>query len=349
MKTRFFAVAAITMLLLNAVGFAAGDTQRAQMKKREVTRLVSLLPASDCIAVFDSKRFFVDALPSLLSTNQTMLADVMDKLSEMETTTGIDLKKFSQVAVGISYKKVSAVETDFEPVAIANGDINAGALVAIAKLASNQTYRQEKIGERTVYVFTRQAIQSKRKPVANSQIASIIDKAVDSLVKEVAVVALDENTLVLGPLGRVRETIERKVPFRNNLIGMLSARESTVLSFAGKMNGGFIKMLPLDNDELGKNIEMIDFLSGSIDVAGNGTTFQARARTKKPEQAKMLGETLGGLQIVGEAILGASKRADQKIYGRLIKNAKIETRGTDLSVELLVSQAEIDSLLTFIK
>lgn len=350
MKIRFISVAAITVLLLNAVGFAAGDTQRAQTKKREVTRLVSLLPASDCIAVFDSKRFFVESLPKLLSANQPMLADVMGKISEMEKTTGIDLKKFGQVAVGISYTKVSDVETDFEPVAIANGEINAGAMIAVAKLASNNKYRQEKIGERTVYVFTPQDILSKRKPVAsNSHIASVIDKAFNGLVKEVAVVALDENTLVLGPLSRVRETIERRVPFRNNLIGMLSVRETTVMSFAGKMNGGFTMMLPLAPDELGKNIEMIDFLSGSIDVAGVGTTFQAMARTKEPEQAKMLGETLGGLQIVGEAILGASKRPDQKIYGRLIKNAKIETRGTDLSVELLVSQAEIDGLLTFLK
>ena len=67
MKTRFFACVSISVLLLNVVGFGAFDTRTALAKKRQATRLVSLLPASDGIAVFDSKRFLNDALPQLLS------------------------------------------------------------------------------------------------------------------------------------------------------------------------------------------------------------------------------------------------------------------------------------------
>ncbi len=350
MKSKFFAVGAVFVLLLNIVGIAAVDTPRTEKKKREVTRLVSLLPESDCIAVFDSKRFYVEALPKLLGSNQPMLAEVMDKISDMERTTGIDLKTFGDVAVGISYKKVSETETDFEPVAIANGDLNARALVAIAKLASNRAYRQEKIGDRIVYIFSPNDILRRRAPTTtNSKIATVIDKALKGLIREVAVTTLDENTLVLGPLSRVRETLEPRKRSRNTVSSLLSVRDTTVMSFAGKMHGGFIRVLPLDNDELGANIATIDFLAGSIDVTVNGTSFHAMARTKKPEQAKMLTETIGGLQIVGEAILGGSKRPDQKIYGRLIKNAKIESRGTDLTVDLLIPQADIDSLLTFLK
>ena len=109
------------------------------------------------------------------------------------------------------------------------------------------------------------------------------------------------------------------------------------------------KMLPLDNDELGKNIDSIQYLAGSVDVGSIGTSLQMMARTKKPEQAVGLKDTLEGLQIIGGAIFGNSKRADQKIYGRLIKNAKIEARGNDVMLDLLVPQADIDALIAGIK
>ena len=129
MKTKSFAVAAIAVLLLNIAGIAAGDTRSARVKKREAMRLVSVLPASDGVAVFDAKRFLTDGLPTLLSANQPVLAEVMAKLNEMENRTGIDLRKFDQIAVGVAMKQITPKEVDFEPVAIASGDINAGALV----------------------------------------------------------------------------------------------------------------------------------------------------------------------------------------------------------------------------
>ena len=351
MKTRFFALAAIAVLLLNVVGFAGGDTRSAQAKKREAMRLVSVLPASDGVAVFDAKRFLNDALPKVLATNQPMLGEIMAKLNEMENRTGIDLRKFDQIAVGVAMKQITPKEVDYEPVVIANGDINTGALVAIAKLASNGTYREEKIGARTVYVFSAKVVMQKTAAkTTNSKIAGIIDKAIKSITKEVAVTALDKNTLVMGSLARVRATLEGNTHVGADVSSLLSVKETAVMSFALKTPaGGMSKMLPLDNDELGKNIDSIQYLSGSLDVAAIGTSVQMMARTGKPEQAKGLKDTLDGLQVVGGAIFGGAKRADQKVYGRMIKSAKIDTRGTDVTLDLLIPQADIDLLIAGVK
>lgn len=343
-------MAAIAVLLLNIAGLAAIDNRRHKAKKHQVNRLVSLLPASDGVAVFDAKRFLDDALPRILTANQPMLGQIMAKINEIENQTGIDLRKFEQIAVGVSYKQISAKETDFEPIVIASGDINSGALVAIARLASKGTYREEKIGERTVYIFAaKDVVQKVPVTTPNSSLGNMIDKALKGLTDEIAVTAIDKNTLAIGCLSRVRETLAGVTHVGPELTSLLSQKESAVMSFALRPPGGMAQLLPLDDDELGKNLDSIQFLSGSLDVGAAGTNLQVLARTKKAEQATGLKEMLDGLQMLGKTFLGGSKRPDQQVYARMLKNAKIESRANDVTLDLLVPQADIDILIAGIK
>ncbi|MFZ1701661.1 MAG: hypothetical protein WBO10_10455 [Pyrinomonadaceae bacterium] len=351
MKTRFIAFTAIAVLLSNVAIFARPDTRAKTAKQIRTGKLVAMLPASDAVVAFDSKRFLDDALPKILSSNQPMLAEVMAKVTEMETRTGIDLRKFEQVAVGIALKKVSAKETDYEPVAIASGDINAGALVAVAKLASNGTYRTEMMGERTIYVFSaRDVLENTAGKTPNSKIANMLDGALTGLTKEVAVTAMDSTTLVMGSLARVRDTLEGKSKVASDISALLSAKDSAVVSFAAKPPaGGLSQLLPLDNDEFGSNVDAIRYLSGSIDVSAIGTSLQLNAKTQKPEQAQSLKETVAGLQMLGGAIFGGSKRPDQQVYGRMIKAVKVISRGSEVTADLLVPQSDMNSLIAGMK
>ena len=120
-------------------------------------------------------------------------------------------------------------------------------------------------------------------------------------------------------------------------------------SFVFRTPVGFTKLLPVDNDDLGKAVGAIQYLSGSMDMTPLGTSIQMLARTRTPQQAGVLKDTLDGLQMIGGAVLGSSKRPDQQIYGRMIKNAKFISRGTDVSLSLTVPQADIDSLIAGIK
>lgn len=350
MKTRIFAFTAITCLLLNFVAFAGVDTRKQRAKKRQISRLVSLLPASDGIAVFEAKRFLGDALPQVLTANQPVLGQITAKISEIENRTGIDLRKFDAVAVGLAMKQIKPKEVDFDTVAIASGEINAAALVAVAKLASKGTYREEQINGRTVFVFTaKDAIQKTSSQTSNSKIAGMMEKALDGLTKEIAVTTLDNNTLVLGNLKRVRETIEAKTHPSADLTSKLMQNSSAVMGFAVKTPDGMSEFLPLDNDELGKNVDSIRYLSGSLDVAAVGTSLQVTAQTLKAEQAEGLKSMLEGLQMLGKAVLGGSKRTDQQVYGRMVKAAKISSRANEVTLDLLVPQADIDILIAGVK
>ena len=350
MKTRSFAAAVIAALLLNFVTLAAPDNRGSAARKAEITRLVTLLPASDGVAVFEGKRFLNEALPRLLTANQPLLGEIMAKIAEMENRTGIDLRKFDQVAVGMAFKQISAKETDYEPVAIANGDISAGALIAIARLASNGTYREETISGHAVYIFTPKEIAKKAAAKSvNSKVADTIDHALNEMTKEFAVTAIDGRTLAIGSLPRIRETLLGQSHISAELAALLSQRETTVASFAMRTPDGMSKMVPLEADEFGANIDSIQLMSGSVDVAATGTSLHVIARTKKAEQAQGLKDTLDGLQIVGKAVLGGSKKPDQQVYARLVKSAKFDIHGSEVTFDLLIPQADIDALVAKIK
>jgi len=330
--------------MFSVVGFAL--LQPSAAGSGSASRLVSLLPASDGVVVFDPKRFLNDALPKVLSANQPMLSEVTTKLDEMAAKTGIDLRKFDQVAVGVSMKQIGGKGFEIEPVAIASGNINAGALIAVGKLAANGSYREEKIGGKTAYVFTTKGVL-KNAPVkpTNTKLGNMIEQAVNSLTKEVAVSAIDGNTLVLGSLARVRETLDGKSRVSADITGLLTSKPTAVVAFAVKPVGGLSQFLPIDNDELGKNVDAIQYLSGSLDVTAGGASLNAMARTKQAEQATNLKDTLEGLQALGNMFFGTSKRPDQQVYARMIKAAKFSAAGSDVTLDIVVQQSDIDLLI----
>lgn len=346
MRSRFFAFAAVAVLLLNISNLALTDAASAKAKRARAARLVGLLPASDGVAVFDAKRFVGEALPKILSANQPMLGEVMSRINAMENRTGIDLRKFDEVVVGMRIKQVSPTEMDFEPVAIASGEMTAPAIAAVKKLAAKGTYREEQIGGRTVYVITpKDVVQQTTVTTTNSKIAKMIDKALHGLSREIAVTTLDQNTLVIGSLARVTETIAATTRVAPDVSGLLSIKETAVASFAFKAPGGMSKLLPLETDDLGTNIDSIQYVSGSLEVGVAGTSLQVAAKTTGADKATALKDTLEGLQVLGKVFLGNSKRPDQQVYARMIKNAKFVTRGSDVTLEVLVPQSDIDIIL----
>ena len=132
MKTRFFAAAAIAVLLLNVVGFAGRHTPQWPKSVRP-TRLVTCCRLRTALPFLIQNGFLMMLCLRCSRPISRCLGEIMAKINEMENRTGIDLRKFDQVAVGVAFKQVSPKEMDYEPVAIASGDINAGALIAVAK------------------------------------------------------------------------------------------------------------------------------------------------------------------------------------------------------------------------
>lgn len=308
--------------------------------------LAGLLPASDMVVTLDAQRLFNQAMPQILSANQEKLADINRKIDDLKNKTGLDARQFEQVAIGLATKQISAKDVEFEPFVLARGSFNSGALVAVAKLASGGKYREEKIGNRTIYVFTAKEFVDKNLPNKNnSYFDKLFEKVTKSLDREVAVTTFDEKTLAFGTPARVREAFEKKTRVGNDVLGLAYRNPNAVVSFGGKMPNGMSAFLPFENDELGKNLDAIRQMSGALNVENKNAAVSIMAKTLKDEQAQGLKETVEGLQMLGKVFLGNSKSADKQVYARMIENAKISRTGSEVLFDLQVPQSDIDVIL----
>ncbi|QQS32642.1 MAG: hypothetical protein IPM50_13435 [Acidobacteriota bacterium] len=350
MKFRFIALFSIFAIAITSVATVSADARRAAAKKRAAVKLAAMLPASDAVAYFDAKRFFTDSMPRILASDPKSLASINTKLTDIENRTGIDLRRFDQMTVGVAFKKVSATETDYETVAVASGEIDAGAMVAVAKLAAKGKYREESVNGKTIYIFnSKELIEENAPKAANSKVAEFIEKALNSMTKDVAVATSAPNTIVLGTPSRVREAVEMTAPSKIDPMGSMTITDSTVMAFTIKNAGMLSNLLPADNDELGKNVSSIRQLNGNLDMVLIGAKLNLSATTAKAEQALALKDMLAGLQFVGNAIFGNSKRQDQQVYGRILKGAQMSSKGNVVNVSVPVQQTDIDILLGGLK
>lgn len=348
MNRKFFAFLSIFVLTFGAISAIAQPKKvvRKTIVKQATNTLATMLPPSDGVINVDLKRLMNEALPQMFAGNPEMIKEINDKIAKVQTQTGVDLRQFEQIAVGITIKQINAKEIDYLPLILGNGKFNAGALVAVAKMASKGKYREETIGDKTVYIFAAQEIIAENKPVvADSTLGKMIEKALKSLKNEIAVTAYNENTLAIGSLERVREALTAQTRIDSSLIAFLNRKPNSVMSFGANTPQGMSAFLDLDNDEVGKMLAGVRSLYGSIDAVKGNMNVSVVAKSVDVQNAKDMEESLSGLQLVGKSLLSGSKGKDKEVYSRMIDNAKISRKLTEVMLDLQVPQSDINILL----
>lgn len=352
MKTKFFAAFVAFAFVLNAFGTAFADTKKVRAAKQTNT-LAALLPASDGVLTFDLKRALTEAVPQILSAKPQMITDVNAKIDEIKTKTGIDLRQFEQIAVGVSMKQIAANEIDLEPLVLARGKYNPGALIALAKLASKGKYREEKVGAKTVYIFSMSEIAEQNKPAADDAtiapkkdwLGNAIDRMMNGLLKEVAVTSYDGNTMAFGTVARVRETLEAKPRINSELLGLINRKPNAIAAFAANLPTGLTNFIDLETDEFGETINSIRQMSGAMELIKGDTAVSLTAKTSNAEQGKNLNDILVTFQGIGKSFLGGAKGDDKQVFARMVENVKITRNLTEVSLDLQVPQTDINILL----
>jgi len=336
MNRKILSAVTLFLMLLNATGFAVGKTET---KRPPQNSLVAHLPDSDAVVIVDSRRFF-DEAPRILASKPTLLTKVDAAIADFQKKSGIDVRKFDQMAVGANIRREGIKDYDVDFVALARGAVNTTSLLAAAKNSTNATYREDNFGGHTVYIFSTKSLADK-----NAAPVPAADKAVDAVGSEIAVAVFDASTLVIGSPARVRETFEAKSTISPELTALLYQRANPVLAFAFRVPEGAKALLPIDNDELGKNIESIKFVSGWGDLGAGGATMHLAARTTGAQNAQSLYDTLDMAKKLVRGLVGNSKRPENAVYARLLDSAKLAKTGSDVTVDLIIEQSDIDILL----
>ena len=359
MKNKIYAALTIFAFALNAFGAVLADTKPVK-KAKQTNALAALLPASDGVLTIDMQKVLSEAVPQILSGNQPKLIEINAKIDEIREKAGLDLRQFEQIAVGVSMKQISTREIDLDPLVLARGKYNANALITLAKLAAKGKYREEKVGARTVYIFSVKEIAEKQSNNRVSVITvtpndapqskkswfdSAIDRMINGLMKEIAVTSYDGNTLAFGSFARVRETIETKTRVNAELLNLTNRKPNAVVAFGANLPSGLSNFIDLDNDEFGKTLDSIRQVSGAMELIGGNTAVSMAAKAATVEQARNLQETVEGLQMLGKSFLGGSKSADKQVYARMLENAKIVRTTSEVALDLQVPQTDINILL----
>lgn len=343
MKKKIFALLTFGAIVMSA--FGAAPAQDAKNAKK-TNQLATLLPPSEAVVTIDAKRLFGEALPQILSANQPLLTDILKHFDELKARTGIDYKQFQQVAVGASSIKGSELGVDYEPLVLARGQFNAGALITSAKTAAAGKYREEKIGDRTVYVFSPQsALEKNNDKIAASKAGGFFSKFLVGLNKEMAVTTYDNNTLIVGSLVRVREMLETRTRLGGEVLALVSRKPNAIVSFGAQVPNGLSQFVDLDLDELGANLNGIRQLSGALDLVAGSTVVSIVAKTAEPAQAKNLSDTFEAIRGIAVGSLKGSKGEDKKVYGRMLENAKLVQNANELTLDLQVPQADLNVIV----
>ena len=101
----------------------------------------------------------------------------------------------------------------------------------------------------------------------------------------------------------------------------------------------------MGEDEFGRKLKAINQMYGSIGVGDANVRLSLAAKTLKPEDAQALEEMLAGLQMIGKGFLRDGKGANNKVYARMLENARITRAANQVMLDLQVPQGDINILL----
>ncbi len=307
--------------------------------------LAILLPESDGVVIIDSNRLFREALPQVLSSNLPMLQKINGEVDKIRDQTGLDLRKFERVAVSLKYAKQADGNTEYDTVLLARGDVSTASLQKVAKSASDGKFRTEKVGSRTVYVFTPKKLIRTGDQGKGSMVEQIFNKLFKGLSREVAITAYDSNTVAFGSAERVKATIGNTPRISGELISLLDRKPGSLANMGMIVPNGMSQFLELDDDELGASLDAIRRIQAAFDVSEGETTLSIAATTTESAQAENLVITLQAIQGLFAGIFKSNANPDKQAYSRLLESLEVTQNEKDIFIDLTVPKTDLEAIL----
>jgi hypothetical protein len=327
-----FAMALVLSFGVSTIGFA----QRSRTASTApAPTLLSSLPPSDAVALVNVNRVLDEALPKLLAENPAKLADITTELAKFKTQTGLDPRAFDQLALSLNYNYPREGITKISTAALARGTFNAGAIVAAGRLAANGKYVEQKYQGKTIYLFS-------------------LDRQIrlfglwDMKVRDLAVAALDGNTLALGDLDAVRGVIEANRTRKHanpELIALASRDPNAILGFGGNVSPKLLENLSLSNDSVARELTAVRQVYGTLGMTSTDLELMLAARTVDIYSAKNLGDTVEGLKQFGALFINRLSPVKGTLARTALDNLKITTVGNELQIRTAVAQSQVSPLM----
>ena len=297
--------------------------------------LLELLPAADAVALIKIKRVLDEAMPSLLAANPAKLAEANAEIEKFKTRTGLDLRLFDQIALGLSYTYPREGITKVRTVGLANGTFNSGAMVAAGRIAANGNFEEQKYQGKTIYLFS-----------LNQQLKVL--GLFDLQLSKLAVSPLDDHTLALGDIEGVHRAIDaskRRVRVNTELITLASRDPNSFVGFGGNIPPALIKNLSVTNNTIARDLTAVRQVYGSVGLSARNFDLLIAARTVDEYAARNLGNTVEALKQFGAIFINRLPAAKGALAKSALGNLKVTNQGNELQIRTVVDQADIAPLV----
>lgn len=369
MKRRFnaslIALIALVCGILPATGFAQKRKTATTAKTAVASNdPLTSLPASDGVVTVDVQRLLNEMLPRVLANEPARLAEVNNRIDQVKTRTGIDVRAFDRVAVGMKFVNTAPDKLSVESVALARGRANAQAMLNAALLATKDKYQhtEQKYGGKTIYVFKAEELFGKAQlpqPTIDeetrkaggkaAQVADDLLQKIMNLKGEVGIVALDANTLAFGQLSRVHESIDAtggRGRVSSALTQLATRNPNAVLGFGANAPANVSKYFGLDaTDDISKTIDTIRQVYGSVSPSTDGFELQTYARTDTAAQAQEVYTTLAGFKDLGGFFVNSLSGDKGKLARAALEGLKITKEANEVQLSLALAQADVAMLV----
>jgi len=167
-------------------------------------------------------------------------------------------------------------------------------------------------------------------------------------VHDLAVAALDGNTLALGDLEAVRGAIDATRAGKHpnaELLALASRDPNAIVGFGGNVSPQLLENLSLTNDAIARELTAVRQLYGTLGMTSADLEVMLTARTVDTYSAKNLGDTLEGLKQLGGLFINRLKGAKGTLARSALENLKATTTGNELQVRTAVAQSQVAPLL----
>ncbi len=329
-----FLALSVALMSFALTGGAQTGTTTALAQTSSIAPL-NLLPPSDLVAFVNVKRLIDDAAPKVLADNPTKLAEFNAEIDKLKMRTGLDVRSFSAIAVGLRYQHPSPGVTTADTVLIASGTFNANTLVAAGKLAAKGKYQEQKYADATIYIFS-----------INDQVSIL--GVMNTRVKELAVTTLGTNNLVIGELAAVKATLDAnktRGKVNTDLVNLATRTPNSLMGFSANVPPSLSNGLNVGNDEISKLVGSIRQAYGAVGTTTNGFDLMAIARTENAGQAVSLSETLTALKQFGGMLVGQLPAETRGLAQSALDSLKIGAQGNETSLRFELQQSDITTLM----
>lgn len=329
---------AFVLLALAGVTWCSAAAVNAQPASRaRANDIFAFVPPSDGVVVVDTNRLLNETLPRVFAGDAAKLAQINSELDKFKTETGIDPRSFDRVVVSARYTHPSPTVTKLEPLAIAQGKFDARAVTLAARLAgaSKGQVREEKHRGATIIVLT-----------VNDQMK--LFGLWSMRVRDLAITALNANTVAVGTPETVRAAIDAGSTVRRDsveLISLATRDPQAVIGFGSNVPQAVWANLNLGTDAIAQDATSIRQAYGSVGTTATDVALTLIARTETPAAAKNLGDTLTGLkQLAGFAVM--SMKSDNRALAQsAIANLTIKSRANEVEIHTQVAAANLASMI----